>query len=239
MQRTEQTAGGAPQIAGVPGTSSNAPNTKPPVYPRSTPQTQSEKQESGTYGASKKVRHTIQSAGKIHRVTAAVLINQRMEVKGKKVTWQPRSPEEMKRLTELAEAAIGYDASRGDAVSVVELPFDEQGLSQPPLAQKLLAAADSGPLLKYAVILLALLALLIFVVRPMMAAVKSGSPPALNPPGHANPLITGMEEPPTPEQIAADKQKQHVQMVFDHVSDHLHRDPGQTTRLLESWIHTD
>lgn len=239
MQRTEQTAGGSPQLAGVPGTSSNAPNTKPPVYPTSTPQTQSEKQESGTYGASKKVVHTTQGAGKIHRITAAVLINQRMVVNGRKVTWQPRSPEEMKRLTLLAEAAVGYDASRGDTVTVVELPFDEQIPPQTPLAQRLLAAADSGPLLKYGIILLAMIALLIFVVRPMTAALKQGGA-AVQSASAPNELLTDRTgEPPSPEQIAAEKQKQHMQSVFDQVSDHMRREPGQSARLLQSWIHTD
>lgn len=239
MQRTEQTAGGAPQLAGVPGTSSNAPNTKPPVYPTSTPQMQSEKQESGTYGASKKVLHTTQGAGKIHRVTAAVLINQRMVVNGKNVTSQPRSAEEMKRLTQLAEAAIGYDASRGDTVSVVELPFDQQGPAETTLTQRLLAAADSGPLLKYAVILLMMLALLVFVIRPMIATLKAGTDPALTAPAQTEALSAGPEEPASPEQIAAEKQKQHMQSVFEQVSDQLRREPAQSARLLQSWIQTD
>lgn len=239
MQRTEQTAGGAPQVSGVPGTSSNAPNTKPPVYPTSTPQTQSEKQENGTYGAGKKVRHTTQGAGRIHRITAAVLINQRMVKNGKTTSWKPRSPEEMKQLTELAESAIGYDATRGDTVSVVELPFEVQGPAQAPLSERLLEAANSGPLLKYAAILLALLALLTFVARPMMAAVKPAQA-AIKPSVEAGALAAGVEEqPPSPDQIAAEKQKQHAQMVFDQVSDHLRREPAQSTRLLQSWIHTE
>lgn len=241
MQRTEQTAGGTPQLAGVPGTSSNAPNTKLPVYPTSTPQMQSEKQESGTYGASKKVRHTTQGAGKIHRVTAAVLINQRMVVNGKNVTWQPRSPEEMKQLTELAEAAIGYDASRGDTVNVVELPFDQQAVPRTPIAERLLAVADSGALLRYGMILLAMIALLLFVVRPMAAALKPGAPAALKSPAVTEALAADAaeKEPLTPEQLAAEKQKQRMQLIFDQVSDHMRREPAQSARLLQSWIQTD
>lgn len=239
MQRTEQTAGGTPQLAGVPGTSSNAPNTKPPVYPTSSPQMQSEKQESGTYGASKKVRHTTQGAGKIHRITAAVLINQRMVMNGKSVTWQARSPEEMKRLTQLAEAAVGYDASRGDTVTVVELPFNEQGAPQTTLTQRLLATADSGPLLRYGVIILMMLVLLVFVARPMIAALKQGMPATLTSPAQPEALLPGTEEPASPEQIAAEKQKQHMQSVFDQVSDHMRREPAQSARLLQSWIQTD
>ena len=238
MQRSEQTAAAPPELAGVPGTSSNAPNTKPPVYPRSTPETQSEKEESGTYAASKKVLHTTQGPGKIRRITAAVLINQRMVVNGKQVSWQPRSPQEMQRLTALAEAAIGFDPSRGDTVAVADLPFDEQGPPL-PLSHRLLSAASSAPLLKYGTILLALLALLVFVVRPVMALVQPAVVPALSPPSEAAALESEAGPPLTPEQIAAEKQKQRMQLVFDQVTDHLRNEPVQSTRLLQSWIHND
>lgn len=241
MQRSEQTAGAPQQVAGVPGTASNAPNTKPPVYPTSTPETQTEQQESGTYGASKKVRHTTQGAGKIRRVTAAVLINQRMITNGKQVSWQPHSPEEMKRLSDLAEAVIGYDAARGDIVSVEDLPFDNQPPPSPPLSQRLLSAAGTAPVLKYGTILIALLALLVFVVRPVMAAVSPTAIAALQPAASSASLASEAQEelPLTPEQIAAEKQKQHMQLIFDQVSDHLRREPAQSSRLLQSWIHTE
>jgi flagellar M-ring protein FliF len=239
MQRTEQTAGAPPQVAGVPGTASNAPNTKPPVYPTSTPQSQSEKEESGTYAASKKVRHTTQGAGKIRRITAAVLINQRRIVNRKQISWQPRSPEEMQRLSDLAEAVIGYDATRGDTVSIEDLPFDDQASPQTPLAQRVLNAAASGPLFKYGTILLAMLALLIFAVRPFMAVVQPGTVPALKPSTQQEALMAAVEAPLTPEQIAAENKKQRMQMVFDQVTDHLRREPAQSTRLLQSWIHTE
>lgn len=240
MQRTEETAGAAPEVAGVPGTASNAPNTKPPVYPKSTPELQTEKQESGTYAASKKVRHVAQGAGKVRRITAAILINQRMVEDGKRASWQSRSPEEMKRLTDLAEAAIGYDPLRGDTVSVEDLPFDNQEPVEAPFGQRFLTAAGSGPLLKYGTMLLALLLLLFFVGRPVMTALRATAVPALGPSSEMRTLGEGdHEESSTPEQIATEKQRQQMQMVFDHVTDHLRREPAQSTRLLQSWIHTE
>lgn len=240
MQRSQQTAGAPPQVSGVPGTASNAPNTKPPVYPKSTPQTQSESQESGTYGASEKVRHTMQGAGRIRRITAAVLINQVRTVNGKKVSWQPRSPEEMKRLTELAEAAIGYEPSRGDTVSVEDLPFDDQAPPEAPLSQRLLSAAEeSGALMKYAVILLSLAGLFLFVVRPMMAATKPQSPAVL-PAGDPSTTIESLlEAAPEPHRLAAERKKEHMQKVFDEVTEHLRSEPTQSTRLLQSWIQSE
>lgn len=237
MQRSEQTAG-SKQVAGVPGTSSNAPNTKPPVYPTATPQTESEKQESGTYAASKKVLHTKQGPGKVRRMTAAVLINERKVVNGGKISWQPRSPEEMKRLTLLAEAAIGYDAARGDAVSVVELPFEQEAVAKIPLSQKLIAAAESGPLLKYGAILLALLVLLVLFARPVMAVLKPAPVAALKAPPESE--APELREPPVVvEDSPAELQRQQMQKVFDKVTDHLRQEPAQSARLLQSWIHTE
>ena len=39
--------------------------------------------------------------------------------------WQPRSADELRNLTALAQAAVGFDASRGDVVTVQDLSFEE------------------------------------------------------------------------------------------------------------------
>ncbi len=49
MQRNEQNAG-QPAASGIPGTASNAPNVKPPLYPAQSQSQQNLKQESATYG---------------------------------------------------------------------------------------------------------------------------------------------------------------------------------------------
>jgi flagellar M-ring protein FliF len=241
MQRTEQTAGGQPIAAGVPGTASNAPNVQPPVYPKSTSETQSMKQEAGTYGASKKVRHTMQGVGKVRRITAAILINHHAVVNGKQVSWQARSPEELNRLTALAQATVGYDATRGDQVSVEDMAFEEHGAQEPPFAERLLrTASQSESLLKYGTMLLIMLGVLVFVVRPMMGKLKlEPVARALAAPANPGPTGAAIEAPPTTEQLSAEKHKQHAQAIFEQVSDHLRRDPVQSTRLLQSWIHTE
>ena len=79
MQRTEQTSGAQPVAAGVPGAASNAPNTQPlPVYPQGTTPPQTAKTESGTYGASKTDRHVVEGPGRVRRLTAAIVVNDRL-----------------------------------------------------------------------------------------------------------------------------------------------------------------
>ncbi len=94
MQRTEQTSGPQAVAAGVPGTASNAPNSQAlPVYPQQTTPPQSAKSESGTYGASKTVRHTVENPGRVRRLTAAIVVNDRLmqpAARGKSAVWQNR-----------------------------------------------------------------------------------------------------------------------------------------------------
>jgi flagellar M-ring protein FliF len=246
MQRTEQTAG-QPAASGIPGTASNAPNAKPPLYPAQNQTTQNMKQESDTYGVSKKVRHTVEAAGRVRRLTAAVLINNRRVVKGKQVSWQPRSPEEMKQLTALAESAIGFDATRGDQVSVEEMAFDDNGgAPQEPLGERLLGmASQSEALIRYGTILAALLVFFFLVARPALGALAS--PPIRRPivagavsAASATHAVANESGPVlTAEQQAADQKKLRAQTVFEQVSEQVKREPAQSTRLLESWIRSE
>jgi flagellar M-ring protein FliF len=246
MQRTEQTAG-QPAASGVPGTASNAPNARPPLYPAGSQTSQSMKQESDTYGVSKKVRHTVEAAGRVRRLTAAVLINDRRVVTGRQVSWQPRSSEQMKQLTDLAESAIGFDTARGDQVSVEEMAFDDNGgAPQEALSQRLLGmAGQSEPLIRYATILVALLVFFFFVARPALRTLASPAArrPAAQPGATAGSTVRAVAAEPspalTPEQHAAEQKKLRAQTVFEQVSDHVKREPAQSTRLLESWIRSE
>ncbi len=84
MQRTEQTLGQQPVAAGVPGTASNAPNTQAlPVYPQQTTPPQTAKSESSTYGVSKTVKHVTQNTGRVRRLTAAIVVNDRHDAAGR------------------------------------------------------------------------------------------------------------------------------------------------------------
>jgi len=243
MQRSEQTSGTQSAPTGVPGTASNAPNVQPPLFPQQNLGNQSVRQESGTYGASKHLRHTVQGAGKVRRVTAAVLINHRMVINGKQVTWQARTPEEMQHLTALAQATIGFDTARGDQVSVEDMAFEENSMRATNTAfeQFLAGAAQSEPMWKYGALVIAFFCLVLFVVRPAMHRSGAiGNATAAAPLAEPQ-LPSGDLSLPQHEEgdETAEQQKRRAQLVFDSVAEHLRREPAQTTRLLQSWIHTE
>src|ERR1019366_5633943 len=172
MQRTEQTSGPQAVAAGVPGTASNAPNSQAlPVYPQQTTPPQSAKTESGTYGASKTERHEVNGPGRVRRLTAAIVVNDRLAqlaAQGKAALWQPRSADELRNLTALAQAAVGFDAARGDMLTVEDLAFDENRSQQPAslLGQSLATVESSPVLVKYVALLAGLLVVQAFGVPP-------------------------------------------------------------------------
>ena len=251
MQRTEQTTGPQPVAAGVPGTASNAPNSQSlPVYPQQTTPPQSAKTESGTYGASKTTRHTVENPGRVRRLTAAIVVNDRlaqMASRGKSAVWQPRSADELRNLTALAQAAVGFDPARGDLLTVEDLAFEDNRTAQPvTLPGQVLATAEGSPVLvKYAALLTGILIVLAFGVRPALrkarpAPLAAGSADAAKELGAGSAAANGAHPAlKLPEPAELDPERLRAQEILDQVTGHLRREPSQSSRLLQSWIHSE
>lgn len=244
MQRTEQTAGPQAIAAGVPGTASNAPNAQAlPVYPQQTTPPQSAKSESGTYGASKTVRHVVENPGRVRRLTAAIVVNDRMvepATKGKAAVWQNRSADELRNLTALAQAAIGFDSSRGDMLTVEDLSFDGNRGDMPvsPVNRALSMVESSPLLLKYGASLIGIAVVLAFGVRPAIRGMKTVAIKAPRDVGRELAAATkaAVNAAPSP---ALDVERARSQEILEQVTGQLKREPAQSSRLLQSWIHSD
>jgi len=186
------------------------------------------------------VRHKVENPGRIRRMTAAIVVNDRLvqeAQKGKPAVWQQRSPDEVRNLTALAQAAVGFDSSRGDVVNVQELAFDGNRADVPvsPLSRAVQTAEQSPLLIKYAALLAALLLLVAFGVRPALARVAHNAPTASGRQLAGGPAAA--LKPPEP--AAADPQRTRTQQILEEVSGHMEREPAQSSRLLQSWIHSD
>ena len=113
-------------------------------------------------------------------MTAAIVVNDRLaEVAshGKAAVWKPWSADELRNLTALAQAAVGFDTTRGDLLTVEDLAFEENRTTQPAsLPGQVLATVESSPVLvKYAALLIGLLIIVAFAVRPALKAARAES----------------------------------------------------------------
>jgi len=283
MQKSEQTMTARGQAAGVPGTASNspagapvgavagsqaaaAPGTPPllqkqalPVYPQQgAGQGQSLHEENGTYGVTKHLVHTEQGPGRVRRVSAAVVVNDRSAIEGagklEHTVWKPRSAEEMHRLEALAQAAVGFDARRGDQVVMQNVSFSTNAPEvKPPAMDRLMeetkALLHSQPeLMRTAVMGLCGVLLVLFVLRPVARQVTATlREPVLLTAGAGVVEGPGVQEermfaPPISEEQEVmvprlkSRTQQQQQGIFEHVSEHIRREPAQSTRVLEAWI---
>jgi len=87
------------------------------------------------YEISRTTKTEVTEAGRINRISAAVLVDGIYTKNDKgEIVYQPRSKEEIDRIAALVRTAIGFDAKRGDQLEVANLRFAEpapQPIEQP------------------------------------------------------------------------------------------------------------
>jgi flagellar M-ring protein FliF len=116
-------AGAAPAANATPNNAATTAVTTPDSTSR---------QSTRNYEIDRTMAYTRQPAGRVTRLSVAVLIdNLRTTDAEGKVTETPMPPEHIERLTALVRDAVGFDASRGDTVNVVNSSF----LGTPPVAE--------------------------------------------------------------------------------------------------------
>jgi flagellar M-ring protein FliF len=240
----DQSAGGATQ-AGVPGTTSNIPTGKPKT-PSTPDNSQTSMTESAQYGVNRVMTRTVTPAGRIQRITAAILVDDATikSMQGSKVTYtkHKRSAEELNKIQQIAQAVIGFDAKRGDTISVEEMPFDgnasDADLVTPNWIQKEgKTLSNYSSLLRPASLLALFLLVYMFMVRPLQKQVLAPGRAAAQPPP-ALPASPGFEqlplrqpEPQLGNQRAAQLKEQTIEMI--------RQKPINTTRAVQAWLHEE
>jgi flagellar M-ring protein FliF len=246
-QKSTETAGGAGP-AGIPGTASNLPGGTSTTV-NVPPETQSSQSQSATYAVSKSTRHTAQPAGRIRRVSAAVLVDDAVDYTGppgkQTATRRKRTPEEMKQIEQLAAAAIGLDTQRGDMLSLENLSFEQlpaEALSAPGRfdAIRRLLEQWSG-VLRYAGVFLLFLIVYLLVLRPVRKEVIAAFR-AL--PGQ---MMKGAKELATPggagsaggveiELPEGAEEAKRATTLKKQLVDKVRAEPAAASRLVQSWI---
>lgn len=167
----------------------NVPNGAAPVAP---PQPQSKRTGNRTeatinYEMDKTVRTEIIEGGAIKRLSVAVAIDQvRVPgAEGAPATWQDRSPEELARITALVKSAVLFSEPRGDVVTVESSAFArpdtalDGGEAPGPFDLDKFDLVRIGEILA---LVLTALALVFFVLRPLVGGLMSKPEPDDLPP---------------------------------------------------------
>ena len=182
MQHSEETTGAGVVNGGVPGASSNVPSAKAGAAATiAKDSSQSSRTDNNTYGVNRTNRHVIEPAGGIRRITAAVVVDDvpdRKQVNGKWVqSSHKRQPDELKLISELAQAAIGFNSARGDVISVQNLTFEHAAADDLPPAtfqdKARKGLSDYSSEVRYGVVVFLFLLVYLLMIKPIQKRVLS------------------------------------------------------------------
>lgn len=182
------------------------------------------------YEVDRTISHVKEPVGKLQRLSAAVVVNYR-EVDGEA---QPLTPAELENLNSLVRQAMGFDAGRGDTLSVVNSPFSD--------GQSMIVPVWKDPVyIEYAMqlgryLLFALLALLVWrkVLKPIIENQTQAAPAS---------------DAPTPdmqEQVDRTAEAQRRASEMSRYEDNLNaartmaeKDPRAVAMVVRSWMEKD
>jgi len=218
-------------------------------------------EETTNFEISKTVSQTVSETGQVKKLSVAVLIDGKYttDKDGNRV-YEPRSAEELNKISALVKSAIGFDQARGDTVEVVNMAFTE--IEQPEIGEdSTLFGFDRSQLLQTAeMVMLAVMGILVIllVLKPIMtslfqaqkAAIEEarnemllaqGQGPAMGP----TPALTG----PTPAEIE-ERIRQEEDSLIDmnavegkvkastvrKVGDIVQNHPNETVSIIRNWM---
>ncbi|MFG0865070.1 flagellar basal-body MS-ring/collar protein FliF [Pseudomonas sp. FYR_7] len=128
-QTTGGTAGAAGAIQpGQPLVDANGQQIMDPAtgQPMLAPYPSDKRQQSTkNFELDRSISHTRQQQGRMTRLSVAVVVDDQVKVDAAtgETTHVPWAAEDLTRFTRLVQDAVGFDASRGDSVTVINVPF--------------------------------------------------------------------------------------------------------------------
>src|ERR1017187_976825 len=135
-QRSEDSSGSA-VAAGVPGTPSSLP--RPASRPAGGAGRNTRVTENITYQASRTVKKTRLPAGTVRKMSLAVLVDHELSWQKDKSGYQrilvPPSADKLKVVRDLVTGVTGFNADRGDQITIESLPFETTLTLEPPQPQ--------------------------------------------------------------------------------------------------------
>ena len=236
-QRSEEKGGSSSTSAGVPGVQTNL--GRAPAQAGSS-SGGSKNDETLNYEVSRSTAKIIEPVGALSKVSVAVLVDGKYETPAAvkegqpaKAKYVPRSPDELQKIEALVKSAIGFSGDRGDQLTVQNIPFQDTG--EGGVAET--SAWWNNPfyqsLFKNLIIGLGFVALVLFVIRPLINSIRSvrpqQEPESFEPIGAGGDRLTSVEHAQLAAQIA------EQQSLVDQAK----KDPYQVAQILQNWLAED
>jgi len=193
QQSSETQSLSGSSAAGIPGALSNqppVPATAPITTPAAagaakpgaaktvsppSPPLNSHKDMTTNFEVDKTIRYTQQPMGGLKRLSVAVVVNYKKEVKDGKTALIALTDAEKTQIADLVKEAMGFNKERGDTLNVVNTPFavsEREAIVEPPLWKRPEVHSMAITVGKYLLAGAVILYLFFAVLRPMMGKIS-------------------------------------------------------------------
>ncbi|MCL5041921.1 MAG: flagellar M-ring protein FliF [Gammaproteobacteria bacterium] len=263
---TEERTGGGAAAQGIPGALANQPpgaaqvpeqvidpETGEPILPP--PPRDSREQATRNFELDRQISYTRQSQGRLRRLSVAVVVDDPVQIDPEtgEMTSIPLSEAEIARFTRLVQDAVGFDASRGDSVSVINAPFIPEGELEPIPEIPFWSQPWFWDIAKQILGILFVLVLVFGVLRPVLKNLTShsrseGSDYALGLPGGGSMgnegfgdlsedqvSLSGPASGPVMLPPPTAGYEQHLNAIKGLVAE----DPARVAQVVKEWVNAD
>ncbi|MGN6671466.1 MAG: flagellar basal-body MS-ring/collar protein FliF [Candidatus Nucleicultricaceae bacterium] len=205
-------------------------------------------EEVTNFEISKKVVSHTKEIGGIKRLSVAVLVDGTYKKNGDPSTYQPRSQEEMQKITKLVQSAIGFDQKRGDLLEVQNMQFAQVSFDEGSAENALwlgFSRAEIVHLLEVFLIGVTALLILLLVVKPtlnkLLATNLHQTEPVLKD------VVMVSDGDKGPDALAAPEEEQNTLMLghvegavnaasFEAVNRLVEDNPDESVDVLRGWM---
>lgn len=232
-QRTEEKNGSTTSASGIPGVQSNLGKAGA-TAPAAPSNSGSKSDETMNYEISRSTARTIEPVGTLARISVAILVDGKYEAasgsgSSAKPKYQPRSTDELQKIDALAKGAVGFNVERGDQVTVANIPFQDESPADKDGAESWWNMPIVASVLKNMLIGLGFLALLFFVIRPLLAVLRSERRQAME---SFSPLREEDDQLTNQNKAALAMYTVNQMELIEKVKN----DPYQTAQILQNWL---
>lgn len=258
-QTAEETSRNGAGAGGVPGALTNQPPTPgvalPPgvsaqpapvaqpgtpgaaaVPAAAQPPDNASKQSTRNYEIDRTVAYTKQPAGRLKRITVAVLVdNQRATGEDGKMVETALTPDEVTNMTRLVKDAVGFDEARGDSVNVVNASFKAEAAPEEiqPESIPLWERPLVRDVTKLLAALIVLLVLVLSVLKPLVRGLLAPSRVA-----YEVPALAEGAAPALPGATAAQQNLDYDAQIAQ-ARTLVSQDPARVAQVVKTWVGKD
>lgn len=180
------------------------------------------------YEVDRTISHIKDPMGRVRRLSVAVVVNYRPSDEGE---LQPLADTEMQKIQDLARQAMGFDAERGDTLSVINSPFND-GVQAVPVWKDPEAHAMASEVGKWLLILIALFIVWRKIIKPIIDSTMASRVVQ-------QPVADRDQEAKRQEQALAQQRASEISRYEDNLNtarDLAKKDPRAVAMVLRTWM---